>query len=175
MPVNAPLAAMFEYARWATLAVFDATAAHPEVLGQPIPNTDRTLRDLLRHVASSQDVFVARLRGEDQFAVMARWREWPGMEAARAAAAASGDALAAIAGETDPAADVFIAQGFDYPPGSGQRSEISHAFLLTHAFSHGCLHREQACAALSAAGIEAPDLDGWGYAAVADVVRLLPP
>ncbi len=171
MPVNVPLAAMFAYARWATLAVFDAAAAHPDALAQPIPSTDRTLRDLLRHLASSQDVFVARLRGEDQFPVMERWREWPGMEAARAAAAASGDALATIAGETDPVADVFIAQGFDYPPGSGQRSQISRAFLLTHAFSHGCLHREQACAALSAAGGAAPDLDGWGYAAVAEVVR----
>ena len=53
----------------------------------------------------------------------------------------------------------------------GQVPGYQRGFLLTHAFSHGCLHREQACAALSAAGAAAPDLDGWGYAAVAEVVR----
>ena len=46
MPANDPLAAMFEYARWATLAVFDAAAAAPGALAQPIPNTTRTLANL---------------------------------------------------------------------------------------------------------------------------------
>lgn len=170
MARNETLAAMFEYSRWATLAVLDAAAAAPASLDQPIPHTERALRDLLRHLVSSQAVFVARLRGEDQFPVMERWREWPGMEAARTAAEASGNDLVTLAAET-PAEDAFIRQGFEYPPGSGQRSEISRAFLLTHAITHGALHREQACAALSAGGFEAPDLDGWGYAAVADVLR----
>ena len=175
MPPNEPLAAMFEYARWATLAVFDAAAAAPATLAQPIPNTTRTLANLLLHLIRSQEVFAARLRGEDQGPAMERWREWPGFEAARAAADASAATLTTLAGETPAAGDAFIRQGFEFPPGSGQRWDISRTFLLTHAFSHGCLHREQACAALSAAGADAPDLDGGGYAAHAEAMRQVPP
>ncbi|HEY4027587.1 MAG TPA: DinB family protein [Candidatus Dormibacteraeota bacterium] len=43
-------------------------------------------------------------------------------------------------------------------------SEVRAGVFIAQALHHGNAHREQICAILTAAGIEPPDVQAWGYA-----------
>lgn len=167
--MNEPLAEMFRYNRWANLRLLeDCNGLPDDQLDQLVPGTFGSIRSTLLHLVSGQDVFIARLRGEDQFETMRLWAGWPGFEMVLHAAITSSDALIAIAESTDT--DEFINQGFQF---EGQHFAISKSFLLTHALTHAAEHRSQVVTALSQLGVIPPNLDGWAYAEDSGAVRRL--
>lgn len=169
--MNQPLAELFRYNAWATGQLLDACATlEPHELAAQVPGMEWTVSRTLAHLVNSLDIFLARLEGRDQFAVMRAWdaRGWPGIAGLRGAATASCARLLDIARAADE--EEYVVQGFRY---GGARFEISKAFLLTHAIAHSAAHREQLLTALTSIGRRAPDLDGWAYAAGRDLVRQL--
>jgi uncharacterized damage-inducible protein DinB len=51
--------------------------------------------------------------------------------------------------------------------------ECPAGIVLAQVFHHGSLHREQICAALTALGVEAPDLQPWAFADDTGLSRFL--
>lgn len=160
--MNAPLAELFRYNLWANLRLLDTLAGleDAQLDAEPPAGVYGTVRRTLIHLFSAEEIFLARLSGADQFVVMHRWPEdgWPGFEALATSVERSGEALIAAASATD--FDRPVRQGYLV---GGKRYSISRTFLLTHAFAHGCQHREQLLFVLAALGLERPDLDGWAY------------
>lgn len=56
----------------------------------------------------------------------------------------------------------------------GTVREVNAGVILAQVLSHGAMHREQVSAALTASGIQPPDLDVWVYAAAVGRDRTIP-
>ena len=156
---NAPLARMFEYNAWANSRIIDACRdVSDSQLDAPGSNAFGSIRSTLLHMIYGQYSFLARLEGRAQDP-RSFSPSWSGFDTHRAVATETSDALiAAAAALTD--ADVVLAfQGKNY--------RYPKSFFLTHVLAHGVEHRTQIGVMLAELGLEAPNLDGWEFAAFA--------
>ncbi|MBE0610834.1 MAG: DinB family protein [Dehalococcoidia bacterium] len=158
--MNAPLAEMLRYNRWATLTLVEAcrSLSDPQLDARE-PGTSGAVRELLLHIVGGQQTFALRTRGRQHEGELGRGSAWPGFDALIAAATASADDLIAIAESLDVDSDVDL-------PWMGKIYRFPKSFFLVHAVEHGVEHRTEVKVALAQLGIETPDLDGWSYAAV---------
>lgn len=163
--MNAPLAGMLHYNRWATLTLIEACRALPdEPLDTHVAGVSGTIRVLLTHIVGAQQTFVLRAQGRQHEGELSRRSEWPGFDTLLAIATKSSDDLIAIAEDLDTEREVDL-------PYMGKVYRFPASFFLTHAMEHGIEHRTEIKVALGALGIETPDLDGWAYAATAGFGR----
>ncbi|MEP7216959.1 MAG: DinB family protein [Anaerolineaceae bacterium] len=156
--MNAPLAEMLRYNRWATLTLVNGCRVLTDKqLDHRMPEASGSVRELLCHVVGGQRTQALRTEGRQHEGELTRSSPWPGFDALIEAATASADALVAIAEalETDPEVILpFMGKAYRYPK----------SFFLVHAVAHGTEHRTEIKLSLANLGIETPDLDGWQYA-----------
>jgi uncharacterized damage-inducible protein DinB len=155
--MNQALAEMFKYNRWANQRLLDACRGlTDEQLDSRAPGTSGPVRELLLHIAGSQQTFVLRTKGRQHEGALDRESLWPGFPFIEEVMASSSDELIGIAEALDVDGDVdlpWIDKVFRFPK----------SFFMVHALEHGVEHRTEIRITLAQLGIEAPDLDGWPY------------
>ena len=156
--MNAPLAEMLRYNKWATLMLLEACRAlGDEQLDAHVPGTSGSVRELLAHIIGAQQTFALRTAGRQHEGELSRRSAWPGLDTLTELAARSGDELIAIAEGLDVDREVDL-------PYMGKVYRFPTSFFLVHAVEHGVEHRTEVKVALAQLGVETPDLDGWSYA-----------
>jgi uncharacterized damage-inducible protein DinB len=159
--MNAPLAEMLRYNRWATVTLIEACRALPDAdLDARIPGISGSVRELLTHIVGAQQTFVLRTKGRQHEGEMSRASTWPGFDTLLELANQSGDELIVIAEGLDVDREVDL-------PYLGTVYRFPASFFLVHAMAHGVEHRTEIKVALGQSDIETPDLDGWPYATAA--------
>lgn len=137
---------MFEHAHWASGRLL-------EHLQRVACSDDRTIR-LLAHIYGAEQVWLARLRGEDSSGLPI----WPegGLDYCERAAAANKAGYGAFFSGLPADGLLRMAQ---YSNSSGKTFSTSVADILTHVSLHGSYHRGQINTRLSNSGCETVGLD----------------
>jgi uncharacterized damage-inducible protein DinB len=157
--MNEPLAELFRYNRWANLRLIDACRGlTDEQLASRAPGASGSIGELLTHLVGGQQTFVLRTSGRQHEGELNRQSPWPGIATVREVALVTSDELVEIAARLEHDVDV------DLPYGA-KVYRFPTSFFLTHALEHGVEHRTEIRFSLAHLGIDAPDLDGWAYAA----------
>ena len=100
--MNAPLAHIFQYNKWATLTLLDACASlTDDQLETRLAPASGSVRELLVHVVGAQQTQVLRTKGRQHEGELNRHSQWPGFDMLRSLAVASSDDLIAIAESLD--------------------------------------------------------------------------
>ncbi len=163
--MNAPLAEILRYNKWATLTLLEAChRLSDDQLDARIDGVSGSVRELLVHIVGGQQTQALRTKGRQHEGELTRSSVWPEFDALLEFAATSADELIAIAESLDEDADVDL-------PYAGKTYRYPKSFFLTHAVAHGTEHRTEVKVALAQAGIATPDLDGWPYASSAGYGR----
>jgi uncharacterized damage-inducible protein DinB len=159
--MNAPLAEMLRYNKWATVMLLEACAAlGDEQLDAHVAGTSGSVRELLTHIVGGQQTLALRTTGRQHEGELSRRSAWPGFEVLIEQATRSGDELIAVAEGLDADRQVDL-------PYMGKVYRFPVSFFLVHAVEHGVEHRTEVKVALAQLGVETPDLDGWSYAGAA--------
>jgi uncharacterized damage-inducible protein DinB len=163
--MNAPLAEMLRYNKWANLALFEACRAlTDEQLDAQAPGASGSVRVLLTHIAGGQQTFVKRTQGRQHEGELSRSSPWPGFDMLLDVIARSSDKLIAIAEGLDTEREVDL-------PYLGKVYRFPVCFFLVHAMAHGVEHRTEIKLTLAQLGVQTPDLDGWPYSVTAGYGR----
>ncbi|HET7034912.1 MAG TPA: DinB family protein [Thermomicrobiaceae bacterium] len=163
--MNAPLAELFRYNRWANRTLFGACRGLSDAqLEARVPGVSGTVRELLLHTAGGQQTLVLRTQGRQHEGELNRDSAWPGFDALIDIVTRTSDDLIRIAESLDADRDVDL-------PWLGKRFRYPTSFFLAHALEHGVEHRTEIKLALAQCGVETPDLDAWQYAAWAGYGR----
>ena len=159
--MNAPLAEIFHYNKWANLTLMEACRAlADEQLDARVPGISGSVRELLTHIVGGQQTFVLRTKGRQHEGELSRRSQWPGFDTLLDLASRSSDDLIAIAEELVEDVEVDLSY-------LGKVYRFPRSFFLVHAAEHGVEHRTEIRVALAQLGFEAPDLDGWVYGGAA--------
>lgn len=154
------LADAFGHHVWATLRVIDACMSlTPEQLDTRVPGTYGSILDTLRHTVGADSWYLFRTSHgrttpleDDEEAAM-------DLAAMRTIMAAHGEIWPTVLeGDPDPD-EMIVARRED-----GGETQAPMGIRLAQALHHGTDHRSQICTALTALGIEPPEIDLWGYA-----------
>ncbi len=158
--MNAPLAQVFRYNKWANERIIDACRSlRDDQLDEVVfRGPGRSIRETLFHVVTGQSDFLARLKGEAQDRT--KPQAWTGFTALEDLAGNSNDALIAAAESLTEDAEVIV-------PFAGKQPVFPISFFLTHAFAHGAQHRTEIVLMLEKLELPGPNLDAWEYAAAA--------
>ncbi|MEX2372780.1 MAG: DinB family protein [Dehalococcoidia bacterium] len=156
--MNAPLAAMLRYNRWANLRLFEECRGLSDaLLDARVEGVSGSVRTLLLHLAGGQQTFVLRTQGRQHEGELSRSSAWPGVDALLDVVAETSDRLVAIAEALDEDVDVDL-------PWQGKAFRFPRSFFLVHAVEHGVEHRTEVKVALAHLGVPTPDLDAWSWA-----------
>jgi len=159
--VNAALADLFRYNRWANLRLIDACRQlTDEQLDARAAGTSGSIRELLVHVVGGQQTFILRTKGRQHEGELGRGSPWPGFDELRRVAVSTSDELIEIAAGMDAVQDVEL-------PWQNKRYRYPMSFFLVHALEHGVEHRTEIKVTLADLALERPDLDGWSYSGAA--------
>ncbi len=151
------LAEMFRHNLWANLALTDFCAALPDdVLDTTIPGTYGGIRATLTHLAGAEGRYLAALTGGPERRTPALEQTNPDLATVRELMRQSSEGLIAFAGRV--AGDPHLAVTWH-----GETYEMPVSLFLTQAINHATDHRTQIKTALTQAGIEPPELDGWTW------------
>lgn len=171
---NPILTDLFRHNLWANLALIDFREnVSDEVLATNVPGTYGSTRETLSHLAGTEERYLGMLRGElapdasprdpdaapDLVALRERaLREGKQLTLTtiRNHARASGEGLIADAASSE--GDALLRVAF-----AGQAHELSAALVLVQAINHATEHRTQIKTALTQAGIQPPEIDGWTW------------
>jgi uncharacterized damage-inducible protein DinB len=157
--MNAPLAEMFRYNRWANHELLSACAwLGDEQLDARMPGISGPLRTLFLHFVGAQQTFVLRTKGRQHEGELNGSSPWPGFDTLLEIADSTSDELIAIAESLDADCDVDL-------PWRDKVYRLPKSFFLVHALEHGVEHRTEIKVALMQLGVPTPDLDGWCYSA----------
>ncbi|MEX2080543.1 MAG: DinB family protein [Dehalococcoidia bacterium] len=157
--MNAPLAEMLRYKRWATLTLLEACRVlTDDQLDARAAGASGATRELLVHLVGGQQTLALRTKGRQHEGELGRHSPWPGFDELARLATDSADALVAIAEGLDSETEVDL-------PFQGKTYRFPLSFFLVHAVEHGAEHRTEIKVALNQAGVATPDLDGWSFAA----------
>jgi uncharacterized damage-inducible protein DinB len=147
----------FAHHVWATLRLIDTCAAlSDEQLASAVPGTYGSILDTMRHTVGADSGYLFVLTGGR----IARLdEEAMSLAELRPFMVAYGDAWSELVkGDLD--ADEVLVRNRD----DGSSTAAPVGIRLAQALHHGTDHRSQICTALTALGIEPPDIDVWSYA-----------
>ena len=157
--MNDGLVEVFEYNRWANLALIEGCRAAPaELLTRQVEGISGTVASLWTHLVGGERTFILRTKGRQHEGELHRFSAWPGFDELERLAKATGDELVGIARELDAAAVSELSW-------QGKTYRYPTRFFLLHAATHSMEHRTEIKVALNTLGFETPDLDGWNFAA----------
>lgn len=151
------LADAFGHHTWATIAIVDACSPlTEEQLATTVPGTYGSILDTLRHLVGGDASYLSVLTG----GLVAEIDETAmGLADLRATMVDNEPAWAAlVAAAPDP--DATVTRHRD----DGTDSLAPMSIRIAQALHHGTDHRSQICTALTALGIEPPDIDVWAFA-----------
>jgi uncharacterized damage-inducible protein DinB len=151
------VADFFRHNLWANLQVLDACAGLPdEALDATVEGTYGSIRDTLVHLLSAEARYTTAFTDEQRDSPLAETGPFPGFDALRQHAKASGEALIEQAASSPP--DRILTGTY-----RGQPYEMRAAILFTHAIDHAVEHRTHIETILTQQGIEPPETDGITY------------
>jgi uncharacterized damage-inducible protein DinB len=151
------LAVLFRHNLWANQRTLDACAGVDDaVLNATVDGTYGTIRDTLVHLLAAESRYLGAFTGEQPDSPLAETNPFPGFDALREYANASGEAL--IAEATSSPADRILTGTY-----RGQPYEMPAAVLFSHALDHSVEHRTHIETILTQQGIDPPDTDGIAY------------
>jgi uncharacterized damage-inducible protein DinB len=151
------LADAFGHHVWATVQLLDVCAAlDEEQLATTVPGTFGTIIDTLRHTVGADVSYLTVFRDDGPSLEDEETADIPAMRAAMEAMGAAWARL--LATDLDPATPVTRHRD------DGSTSTAPLGIRLAQVIHHGTDHRSQVCTALTALGIEPPEIDVWAYA-----------
>jgi uncharacterized damage-inducible protein DinB len=146
----------FDHHAWASLRLLDACLGlSPEQLETSVLGTYGSILDTMRHLVGSDTWYLHRLTDERHPLIEEDGMDLPKLRASmdRNAAAWSG----VLAADPDP--DEVVSVHRD----DGSETHAPKGLRFAQALHHGTDHRSQVCTALTALGIEPPNIDLWAY------------
>jgi uncharacterized damage-inducible protein DinB len=142
---------------WATLRLIDACAAlEPARLEAPAPGTYGPILETMRHLVAADCGYLFALTGGRTAEIDEASMDLAALRAAMVANGAEWSAL--LAAGFDPDADVVRHRD------DGTDSHAPAGIRYAQAIHHGTDHRSQICTALTALGVEPPEIDVWDFA-----------
>ena len=159
----------FEHHVWATLRLIDTCLVlSPEQLGTTVPGTYGSILETMRHLVEGDSDYLSIMTGDRAHLIERDQMDLPELRAAMETDAAvwSGS----LAQDLDPDAMVHEVDEDD-----GYQRDATIGIRLAQALHHGTDHRSQICTALTALGVEPPNIDVWSFGLQAGrVVEVLP-
>ena len=153
---------------WATLRVLDRCASlSDEQLAVSVAGTYGSIIDTARHLVGADAWYLFVITGGGVNGI-----DEDRMQLGELAAVMDrhGAAWASVVGAMpDPDTDI-VARRAD-----GSESHAPAGIRLAQALHHGTDHRSQICTALTALGVEPPDIDVWAFGEQSDRVFEVPP
>lgn len=147
---------LFQHNLWANARLFASCAGlSDEQLDAKIVGTYGSIRDTLRHIATSETSYLHRIRTGQPFR---RPENAPPltMAALQEMVRQSGEGLVETAPQVTAQDSVTV--NWDGTPRG-----VPAIVILTQAINHATEHRAQVAATLTYLGIEPPEMDGWAY------------
>jgi len=158
----------FDHHVWATLRLIDACLAlSPEQLEMAVPGTYGSIIETMRHTVGADSWYLFRVAGDAHPPI-----DENGMDLAelRSNMERFGQAWSdVLAANPDPDEMVTVIRD------DGSETHASKGLRLAQALHHGTDHRSQVCTALTALGIEPPEIDLWAWGEDAARSREVPP
>jgi len=158
----------FDHHVWATLRLIDACLAlSPEQLEMAVPGTYGTIIETMRHTVGADSWYLFRLAGEGHPPI-----DENGMDLAelRAAMERFGPAWSeVVASNPDPDEVVSVIRD------DGSETHAPKGMRLAQVLHHGTDHRSQVCTAITALGIEPPNVDAWAWGEESGRTTEVPP
>lgn len=147
----------FAHDTWATLRLLDACAAlTPEQLKADVPGTPGSILRTLQHIVGSDAFDLLMLTGDQALDVETKQM---GLAELRDLAERTGPGWARfLAQHPDPDTNVHEVDHED-----GFQRDAPVGIRLAQALHHGNDHRSQVCSALTALGIESPDISVFDF------------
>ena len=151
------LAQFFRHNLWANLALIDFLATVPdEVLETSVPGTFGSIRETLMHVVGAEERYLARVTGGPDRRNPTLEETDPDLATLRERVRQSGEGLVAYAASV--VGDPVLHETWDGVP-----HELPVSLRLVQAINHATDHRTQIKTALTQAGFDPPELDGWTW------------
>jgi len=146
----------FEHHVWATLRLIDACAdLSSQQLVSPVAGIYGGVLDTVRHIVGADAAYLFRITEG-----RVPWIDEESMQLPELRAVMEGNLpewRSVIDAEPDPDADV-VARRDD-----GTTRHAPMGVRLAQVLHHGTDHRSQVCTALTALGIEPPEIDVWAF------------
>jgi uncharacterized damage-inducible protein DinB len=147
----------FAHHIWASLRVLDACAGLDEAqLASTVPGTYGSILDTLRHLVDGDVFYLDILRGGAPEPFDKDGSDIPTLRAIMAGHDRAWQDL--VAGDLDPAVDIVEHED------SGYDTHAPLGIRLAQALYHGTDHRSQVCTALTALGVQPPEVEVWELA-----------
>ena len=146
----------FRHHTWATEVILETCSRlTPEQLDQPVPGTYGPIIETLRHIVQA-DSFYLRIFTNGRVPEIDHEAKLDVAELRSAFATYGAEYDALLDASPDP--DAWVIERGDY----GEfHSKLG--LRLAQVVHHGSDHRSQVCTALTALGIEPPEIDLWAY------------
>jgi uncharacterized damage-inducible protein DinB len=162
------LADAFDHHTWASLRLIDACLGlSPEQLETSVPGTYGSIIETMRHLVGADTWYLHRLTDQRHPLI-----DEGGMDLAELRSAMERNAAAWLEVlATDPDADEVVSVLRD----DGSETHATRGLRFAQAVHHGTDHRSQVCTALTALGIEPPNIDLWAYGEQAGIVTEVEP
>lgn len=142
---------------WATVRLIDTCLPlDAERLGSSVPGTYGSILDTMRHIVGADVSYLVALTGGRVAPIDEERMDLAQLRAAMERNGPAWDLV--LAGDLDP--DVIVTRHRD----DGSQSHAPLGIRLAQALHHGTDHRSQVCTALTALGIEPPEIDAWAFA-----------
>ncbi|HEY2888303.1 MAG TPA: DinB family protein [Candidatus Limnocylindrales bacterium] len=156
-PNGVALRDAFDHHNWATLVMLDACSTlTDEQLATTVPGTYGSILDTFRHLVGADSDYLTVV-GDGS--IPAFDEDAAGLPELRAEMVRNQARWASVL-EADLDPDRIVTRHRD----DGSESHAPLGIRLTQATQHGTDHRSQIATALTALGIEPPDIDVWAWA-----------
>jgi len=151
------LADAFDHHIWATLKLIDVCLPlSEEQLASTVPGTFGSILDTWRHLVGADAGYLFAMTAGRSPEIE---EDAMDLAALRAVMAGQGERWAPVLAEhVDPDVDVIRKRD------DGSVSHAPAGVRLAQVLDHGTDHRSQICTALTALGIEPPEIDAWAMA-----------
>jgi uncharacterized damage-inducible protein DinB len=154
---NPILADLFRHNLWANLVLIDCCqSVPPQVVETSVPGTYGTIVDTLKHIAGAEERYLAGLTGGPERRNPTLEETNPDLATIRAHLRDSGEGLIAFAEDVDGDPTLEVTW-------RGEVYQAPASLFLVQAVNHATEHRSQIMTALTQAGVEPPELDGWTW------------
>ena len=155
---NSILADAFGHHTWATLTLLDACAGlTEEQLATTVPGTFGSIIGTLRHTVAADAGYLDLLAPGEVTSIDEE--DALGIGELRATMSACGEAWERLVARELDGTELVTRHRDD-----GSESTAPLSIRIVQVIHHGTDHRSQVCTALTALGIEPPEIDVWGYA-----------
>ena len=160
--VTVTLVQALRHNTWANMKLIEAIATAgltPDQLLSSVEGTYGGLGRTLVHIIGAEEGYLGRLTGEPRPDELDEDQPFPGFEVLLDRARQAGRELESFASDLTEDRVIHWNRRLD-----GQPAQMPASLFLVQTINHGNEHRSQVATILTQAGVQPPELDGWGYA-----------